>query len=87
MSDTPSYGYCPYCGLRGISRERRPNGNDVCENNHTYPSAKAEQHYAPAAETVAVPISQLKNWRNYGNISEIWFEIDAIIAALKEEGK
>ena len=35
------YGYCPLCGARGITRERRPNGNDACENGHTYPSAKA----------------------------------------------
>lgn len=36
------YGYCPKCGEVGISRERRPNGNDVCENGHTYPSSEAK---------------------------------------------
>ena len=34
-------GKCPECGANGKSRERRPNGNDMCENGHVYPSAKA----------------------------------------------
>ncbi len=32
------YGYCPICGAAGKSRERRPDGNDVCANGHTYSS-------------------------------------------------
>lgn len=32
------YGRCPICGKKGISRERRPNGNDTCEEGHVYPS-------------------------------------------------
>jgi hypothetical protein len=35
------YGFCPTCGAKGQTRERRPNGNDTCENGHTYPSLKA----------------------------------------------
>ena len=35
------YGYCPTCGAKGAMRERRPNGNDKCENGHTYPSRQA----------------------------------------------
>lgn len=35
------YGYCPECGAAGVERERRPNGNDKCENGHVYPSASA----------------------------------------------
>ena len=35
------FGFCPICGAPGIMRERRPNGNDICENKHTYPSASA----------------------------------------------
>jgi hypothetical protein len=38
---TNSYGYCPVCGARGILRERRPNGDDTCDNGHTYPSKDA----------------------------------------------
>lgn len=35
------YGNCPICGAKGIMRERRPFGNDKCENRHTYPSCDA----------------------------------------------
>lgn len=35
------YGHCPTCGAPGITRERRPNGNDKCANGHTYPSSTA----------------------------------------------
>ena len=32
------YGCCPHCGANVTERERRPNGNDTCENGHVYPS-------------------------------------------------
>lgn len=35
------YGYCPKCGAPGKKRERRPNGNDICENGCVYPSRDA----------------------------------------------
>ena len=35
------YGYCPFCGAPGITRERCPNGNDTCENGHKYLSSTA----------------------------------------------
>lgn len=35
---TAPYGYCPTCSYPGQLRERRPNGNDTCENGHNYPS-------------------------------------------------
>jgi len=35
------YGYCPNCGSKGVTRERRPNGNDSCEKGCIYPSATA----------------------------------------------
>lgn len=38
------YGFCPICGANGISRERRPNGNDRCSAGHEYPSSKASPH-------------------------------------------
>jgi hypothetical protein len=41
MSAKALYGYCPHCGLPGLSRERRPNGNDRCSQGHVYPSADA----------------------------------------------
>lgn len=42
------YGRCPICGANGVQRERRPNGNDRCENGHEYPSKDAvhETHNA-----------------------------------------
>lgn len=36
------YGHCPHCGAPGLSRERRPDGNDTCEKGHIYPSAAAK---------------------------------------------
>lgn len=35
-------GYCPVCGCPGTAREKRPDGDDICENNHRYPSATAQ---------------------------------------------
>lgn len=35
------YGYCPICGAKGTFRERRADGNDLCENGHQYPSKEA----------------------------------------------
>lgn len=35
------YGFCPICGAPGVERERRPNGNDACQQGHAYPSSKA----------------------------------------------
>ena len=36
-----AYGFCPYCGAAGKTRERRLNGNDRCEQGHEYPSRLA----------------------------------------------
>lgn len=41
MTEFNGYGYCPQCGGRGKIREKRPDGNDICVNGHTYPSAQA----------------------------------------------
>jgi hypothetical protein len=35
------YGHCPVCGAKGITRERRPGGDDRCANGHTYKSIHA----------------------------------------------
>jgi hypothetical protein len=42
VSEDRGYGFCPHCGAPGSLRERRPNGNDHCENGHTYPSNDAK---------------------------------------------
>lgn len=36
-----SLGYCPTCHAKGVKREKRPNGNDICANGHSYPSRNA----------------------------------------------
>lgn len=42
IDDPPApYGYCPLCGAPGLTRERRPNGNDRCILGHEYPSRDA----------------------------------------------
>ena len=35
------YGYCPICCSATKARERRPDGDDICENGHKYPSNTA----------------------------------------------
>jgi HK97 family phage portal protein len=40
-NETNPYGFCPKCGAPGKTRERRPDGNDTCENGCTYPSKDA----------------------------------------------
>lgn len=52
-TDSP-YGYCPFCGGNGATRERRPNGDDTCVNGHKYPSAKALKDPTAAAEIAAI---------------------------------
>lgn len=44
------YGFCPVCNHPGQYRERRPNGNDCCQNGHIYPSKSAIQ----SGETIAI---------------------------------
>jgi hypothetical protein len=41
------YGFCPICGAPGANRERRPDGNDICRNGHTYPSRKSVGEVRP----------------------------------------
>lgn len=35
------YGYCPICNDIGTAREKRLNGNDICIQGHSYPSASS----------------------------------------------
>ena len=49
------YGSCPMCGAPGNSRERRPNGDDTCENGHKYPSRLAT-HTEGSYFLVTIPI-------------------------------
>lgn len=47
------YGLCPFCGAPGVTRERRPNGNDTCAHGHTYPSKDSvgEKRVTPPTPT------------------------------------
>jgi len=53
------YGYCPKCGAPGKNRERNPNGNDTCENEHVYPSREAL-----STAPVSISITFLRGLRN-----------------------
>ena len=63
MTNLP-YGTCPKCGSPGVSRERRPNGNDKCERGHSYPSSTASarvvKKVVPDGTKLAVAMSALK---------------------------
>lgn len=63
------YGYCPQCGLPGISRERRINGNDTCAQGHVYPSASAIQK--GDGLKVAVTVDDLKKLERHLNAIEV----------------
>lgn len=43
------YGWCPKCGATGTTRERRPNGDDICADGHKYPSRTAINQSGAAA--------------------------------------
>lgn len=45
-AESAPYGKCPICGAPGVMRERRPGGNDRCENGHEYPSREAVHNHA-----------------------------------------
>ena len=47
------YGHCPVCGAKGVTRERRPDGDDRCANGHTYKSIHATT--PPAAQPAPAP--------------------------------
>lgn len=54
------YGYCPKCGAKGVARERRPDGDDVCESGCAYPSRSALSEPPPApARSAANPLEGL----------------------------
>ncbi len=63
MTNLP-YGTCPKCGSPGVSRERRPDGNDQCEKGHKYPSRAANTRVVrkvlPDGTKLAVAMSALE---------------------------
>jgi hypothetical protein len=57
------YGHCPICGAKGVTRERRPDGDDRCANGHTYKSMHATT--PPAAQPAPVQEPVAKDNSNY----------------------
>jgi hypothetical protein len=49
------YGRCPKCGSLGVMRERRPNGNDTCNEGHVYPSKDAVYAKTGVAKAPVIP--------------------------------
>lgn len=48
-----NYGRCPTCGGAGKARERRPNGDTICENGHKHSSQAFHRHAESARRTRA----------------------------------
>ncbi|MCK9434995.1 MAG: hypothetical protein M0R32_09305 [Candidatus Cloacimonetes bacterium] len=90
QAQTKGYGLCPRCGAPGISRERRIDGNDMCENRHTYPSKEAidvsredliDREYLEAVERNDEEKAQrlVDEWQAHRSIpeeeSEKWWDV------------
>ncbi|WP_394699908.1 hypothetical protein [uncultured Pseudodesulfovibrio sp.] len=60
-----SYGKCPHCGSKVVSRERRPNGDDRCEKGHVFPSSatiiESKENELLAAAAAACPMTHGKH--------------------------
>ncbi len=67
--DASPYGTCPRCGSPGVSRERRPNGNDKCALGHVYPSASLNSRVVkkvlPDGTKLEVAMSAIKAGDNF----------------------
>jgi hypothetical protein len=77
------YGHCPMCGAKGVNRERRLNGNDLCASGHIYPSRDSTT--PPKREWVGLTDEEREQHRNdwHSNIHDK--EFYAIEAKLKEK--
>jgi len=77
------YGHCPMCGTKGVSRERRLNGNDLCASGHIYPSRDSTT--SPKRKWVGLTDEEREQHRNdwHSNIHDK--EFYAIEAKLKEK--
>lgn len=72
--DAVPYGYCPKCGARGKLRERRPNGNDMCENKCVYPSRDAVKEAPPTPDAVS----------SYEELAEQFYDATGVMAPGKD---
>jgi hypothetical protein len=58
------YGHCPVCGAKGVTRERRPDGDDRCANGHTYKSIHATTPPVAQRQWVGLTDEERKFVRN-----------------------
>ena len=73
------YGYCPECGAPGLTRERRPDGDDKCSNGHRYPSRSAHTSLPAAQQATPEPVGEAiigrwlyeKWWAEYGKLADV----------------
>ena len=80
-----AYGYCPRCGSRGKLRERRPDGNDVCEAGHVYPSREATgRPRADALEAMRAEVERLTRERD--ELKAKNEHLDAMVSVLLTPG-
>ncbi len=60
------YGYCPKCGGKGVTRERRIDGNDTCERGCVYPSCESlMKPQLPEPTTLGTAYQMLRNENNH----------------------
>jgi hypothetical protein len=76
------YGHCPVCGAKGVTRERRPGGDDRCANGHTYKSIHATTPPAAQRQWVGLTEDEIEKLRESFATRPA---IGAIEAKLKEK--
>lgn len=69
--DAP-YGYCPECGKKGVSRERRTDGYDICSEGHKYLSTQALLPVASKIEVCLFEPTHVLSYNSIGNILQLW---------------
>jgi hypothetical protein len=81
------YGYCPMCGAPGRERERRLNGNDICERGHLYPSLHALEARPDTLSSLDAALTRLREaeefirevaWRFSDHASANWSGPDVL---------
>ena len=70
------YGYCPTCGAKGVSRERHPDGSDICASGHTY---KSKDALATPQQPAQQPVTHTINSTHTAAVAtdHYWIPIDA----------
>jgi hypothetical protein len=72
------YGHCPVCGAKGVTRERRPGGDDRCANGHTYKSMHATTPPAAQRQWVGLTDDEVRKINQ-----EVWGYVSADHARMR----